>query len=735
MATTDDLDLSSIYNDVQQLKALVADGADIDAYRQKITALTDHFGKLKDSLPDLTKNVKDLLDNSDDLEKLIEKMPDKFGDFTSEAKNLKDALADNKLDVANKLFQVILQLPFTEKLLPIPGAFNAIGAAASQSGTQISDMVQRTGKSIDMLADAIGLKFAKNIPGIKQAIEKIQMDAPRLDAFRSFENGYIAAASAAGDFSSAMKDVGTDLSGLSLKAEAYAATLYKVQISSNLTAREASELAVELRTIPGALDNFGGSTEKAVSGMSHMDAVVKVALGTGQTNKQVVDQLSFAYNHLGTTGKQALEEVARMQSVSAAIGMPLEQMRKYTNQSAESFKLLGDNTQGALNIMSRFGPAFKSAGMGPEAIQEMVSGVTQGLKGMSVASEAFLSQQSGGPGGLQGSFQIEMLKRQGKIDEVYKMVEDNLKKSFGGKIVSSEDATKSQGAASQYYKQITMLQSPAFGNIAKDKDTAMNIADALAKGKTGMPEGLKSPEQALSGALDLGKRRQDRQVSPGEKAVLRIQSETERIAALQTILVANTARNNPLTGADSPLGHLLQDSIKQAELSASRLHQITGKGEAGGKPVSESIDDIMGETREGMGKLVDAFNETKPIAKEKVGEAKNYVKELMDKQSDGKAIQHRVMNNHKPITPTQYAQHTVDGADRAAADRAKSPGARTAGTPGQKIDVHVQATCTTCQRKIAHEEAVKVSNGAIDTYHRDGNASVYHSTQQQPPAQ
>ena len=127
--------------------------------------------------------------------------------------------------------------------------------------------------------------------------------------------------------------------------------------------------------------------------------------------------------NFGTSGGKALEIFSRMSSASQALKIPMDLVKDATASAAENFKMFGDNSQAAINILGRFGPVLKDAGMGPEAITELTRKYGGTISRLDMAQQAFVSQQAGGVGGLQGAFEIDKLKREGKIDEVQAMVE------------------------------------------------------------------------------------------------------------------------------------------------------------------------------------------------------------------------------------------------------------------------------------------------------------------------
>jgi hypothetical protein len=264
---------------------------------------------------------------------------------------------------------------------------------------------------------------------------------------------------------------------------------------------------------------------------------MKIGTGTGVGFSRTLEDISFQYLELGTSGKEALDYTARLSASSQTLRMPMENIRSYAEGAARSFRYLGDNTQSAINIFERFAPTLQKSGLGVRAISDLIGGVTSNISQMGIAQKSFLSSQTGGPGGLQGGYQIELLMKQGKVDEVYKKVEDSLRKQFGGRIVTLEEAAKDNRAAGQFTKQVQLLtQGPT--KIAGSEQEAYKILDVLAKGGPEKAKPLTDQGGAFRSALETGDKLQERQVN----ILTQLENQTERGVQLASITAYNTTR-------------------------------------------------------------------------------------------------------------------------------------------------------------------------------------------------
>lgn len=689
-----DLNIDQITEEWIKLKTLFESGAGIDALKQKFNDFGIDLAKFKSVLPDLNQNIKNVGGTIKDITST--NLSSNLDVWSNSFKKLKESIFETDEELAVSAGKLLMLSGIATRHLPLPEAFKSIGDAAAGANTQISQMLETTLKLVGADLSSKG----KGIAGLLSA------NAERADFAKNFETGFLMAATASGEFSKSIKNIGEDFSGLSQKTESYSHLVTAVGDASGLSSAKVGEYAAMLRKIPGALDNFGGKSDKTVKDMHYLDAAIKVSMGTGQSFETVIQDLAFSFDNFGTVGKTALEEVARMQRVSDAVGLPMSQMRQYTQASAKEFKLLGDNTQGAIDIMARFGPAFRESGMGPAAIQEVVQGITQGIGKMGTAQKAFLSAQSGGSGGLQGAFQIDLALQQGKLGEVYKKIEDNLKKQFGGNVVTLEQAAGNAQAAGQYQKQIQFLRSPAMGGIAQDQQSAMRILEAFSKGKGGELNKTLTPEKALGDSLKVGEKLQERQGS----LLVEINNWAERQAQIQSIIAYNTSR---LAGNEGPLSGYLKDLSGTSSKEAKNIQPVIGQGLQGG----QNVDNVIKQSYTGA---VDKLDDLKDHVKKLFN---NFGEELQPKEN---ILGPPLLLSRKVPSATEYAQQSVQNTEKIAA---KDMNKTATHTKEARTDIAITTVCSQCQKKIAHETAQEVVNKQLNHYHKQGQINNYHPGQ------
>ena len=132
---------------------------------------------------------------------------------------------------------------------------------------------------------------------------------------------------------------------------------------------------------------------------------------------------------------------------------------------------------------------------------------------MDIAQQAFLSGMTGGVGGLQGAFEIDIMLAEGKVDEVAGKVESAMRKMFGGELVTREEAAGSQAAAAQMLKQVQMLTTGPF-KVAETRRQAYAIIEKMRAGDlTTVDLKLPEGEDAMMKVMKAGDKRREGQLS------------------------------------------------------------------------------------------------------------------------------------------------------------------------------------------------------------------------------
>jgi hypothetical protein len=456
----------------------------------------------------------------------------------------------------------------TFKALPLTKVFDGL----SDNETVVSSLTDSVSELSSIFAN-LGIKdefFTGLIADASKVIERSnKMRAGLYDLMAS-----------TGQLDQYLFEVAGSSEKLNAKLEEFNQLNYEVAGRVGLTTNQVAAYASQLGKIPNALnavDEYGNSLNVSLGGttqsISQLEAAIKVAAGTGQDMRSVTEYMSQGYRLFNLTTQQSLENFSKMSEQSQRLRLPFDIMSDFVNRNAGDFKYFKDNTDALINVMGRLGPALKKSGLAPEAIKELSSTMVSNINQMSLAQRSFLSMQTGGAGGLRGGYEIELLKAQGKFDEIQKKTEQALRKQFGGNVVTLEEAARDEGAARQLAKQVELVtRGPT--KVVDTEAQAYKLFEAMRKGMTS--ETI-SKEDALSDTITKANDKISDQLDPLTDLVTSLVNITQREAASAEIsakgislLAADKIREVSETYDESlrknDLG-FVADAIKQRDLN------------------------------------------------------------------------------------------------------------------------------------------------------------------------
>lgn len=689
-----DINATDLTSALEELKSLASTGAGLSELTEYIgkaisklnlgkdaaQALRDEFGRVKNAALDLSKI---------DFSSAIQDWTDHLDFLGQRIKEIIPGISDLGTTIGFASPQFLARTT-------VPRSFMEIGESARDASADINESVEAISK----------------VTGINS--KWIVALAASADAGKKVELGFVSMAAASGQLTTMIGQTGDRLDNLPGKIEAWSDMVKRIGNDTGTLSPIVSKLANQLGTaIPGALNDVDKPGEVAGKRITQIQAAMEVAMGTGQSYEVVVKDLVDLFENMGIKGTPALEFIANMQNASEAIGIPLKFVKQYTQDAANSFALFADDTESAanmtqstINILGRLGPALQQSGLGPRAISDVVKGVTDGIAKMDTAQKAFLSSQTGGAGGLQGAFQIDQMLAEGKIDQVFDKVKQNMMQKLGGPIVTRAQAASSPEQAAQFQKQIMFMMSPAMGGIAKDQASAVKLLEAMASGKAEMPEGMEDKDKVLRDTMDRGARLQER----GNSKLTEIANYTKRVAELGSISNANVFRQ--MFGSESQQFNKERLDRRGASASGVTVSPFdTNKG--------RSIKDVVSG--------VDYKDEAKKIIDSVTGYTSNFARKMKEKtlgQEDlvpgapginaGSLKQPAITPASKtPPNPNQLASRSLERSENFNnREIAKLPESK------PTVNVSVTTVCSMCQKKIAADEAGKMINHNHDNVNR-----------------
>lgn len=374
--------------------------------------------------------------------------------------------------------------------------------------------------ALEGVASSIGGKTADEIS--KMSVKSLGLLATSLltsaDNALKLQTGVISLAAKTGELGSVFDLGGQKLENINILLEKHAA-----MISGSIAATGAAPESVEkyymaLGSVPGALSAIVASSGDADDSVTMLTAAMKVASGSGRDFTDVVDDLKIAFRNYGMTGESALRFSAQIGDVTQKLGVELDIVKNALRSGSEAFKMFAHTGTGAsqmasglADIMSHYGTALESTGLQGTQAVDVIGNMTQQMGKMSIAQKSFLSQQTGGTGGLMGAFQIDKMLRDGDIKGVFEKVRMQMQKQFG-QIVSVDEAAQSESAANQMTRQMTMLKQGPLGQFARSDQEAQSILEGFKAAQEGRGGGGINPD-VLKDTMDKGTSVQEKSYS------------------------------------------------------------------------------------------------------------------------------------------------------------------------------------------------------------------------------
>lgn len=505
--------------------------------QQSIT-LAESFSKIG---PVLTEQLVKLKHIGESFSSVFEKAGEGIDFLIDQYKNLGE---ESKINGAKTVLGLEPLLNFLPKTA---AAFGSLADVGNTSGTKIS-------KTFADIEPILGKAFANSRMGI---LAKSMMEGA--DSANALENNIISMAASSGDLNSVLGD-GNDITGsLNIEYASLVEMTHNVADATNHTIGETMNFAKALSIIPGALRETISVTEDLGSSMNELDASLKLASSYGLEHSKVVENLNTMYRTFGTTGDSAFQALNSIYKTAQEIKMPLDLVTNTVNQMASSFNMLGDNTQAATNVLKTYGKAFQESGLGPDAITKLTQSMVSGIKTMSEGKKAFISSQTGGPGGLAGGFQMDLAIQEGKMDQVLAKTMEAMQRTIGGPILSLKEAGQNENSAGEFQKQVKYLTDIA--GVAGNKEEAYRILEAMKKGTTKeLALGKREGKDDLSTALQRGTEFQAKgnteltKISNTLESQKLIQAHTQVEAIRQTIGIHNLVSQGMSTASRKAAG-------------------------------------------------------------------------------------------------------------------------------------------------------------------------------------
>jgi len=679
-------------------------------------------GQPKNADFDPSKLIKDSPDTSSPASKLISNLQSSasaLGDFKDNIVSFAVAvggmtkqLLSSNLSASNALTQTAASISSSAseagaKLIntieaKYIGPFKGASAITQNMDSGISSFESQRSGAVYQIADRIKSKDGKNFA--TELLNGVSAASKGADAFTNFRTALLTSAAAAGKLQDNLGDMSNlDMSKLNEGILRSGAEMVR---SAGIIGTTSEAYIKAYTDIQSATPNFfkDQSIKVGDSNLDETQAVLALKEGTGRSLddiKRNIQDLGKVYN---LSSSDSLEYIAKMSMVNDKFKIGSDAVKSVFDKNIKAFEYQitkgGDNSLEALNRMMK---GFQDTGLSAKQSAELIGEMTSNIGSMDVATKSFLSSQTGGPGGLRGAFEIEGLLSEGKVNEVLGKVEENIKKNFGNKIYTLNEARESDYAASQFMRQREMLKSGAFGVKIDSDAKASRVLEYMAGGSRGDGSELKDALGKYAGA---GKTIMEQNVTP--LSLANMVAETEQLTnsfrnlndliASFTIDKENLAKiagvflklrsNNKSNDKKETVNQVTQNTIKSVEsvggraASALKMFRVVSDRDMSFRDRGELV-------KEGLGQAITGQD---PSAK-----AGKTAKQKDDRSNKQNQTQKKAYSGKSQSQRTEGP--TIDVIDMDAAQQQKESALNSAGNNNakrnQRIDVSNYATAVT----------------------------------------
>lgn len=472
----------------------------------------------------------------------------------------------------------------------------SMSASVALSMTAVDKVFAGTAAMMnDKLDDGRPNKFKQSFVAMYKEMEAgIGNFINNAQAGQQLESSFVGLSATGGDLNKIFAGQGGELKDLQALTTNYVNQTAKAADITKYSIDQTTGMANALKQIPGVMDQMITSGDKGSESTTSLIGVMNMMSGTGQNQETVINNLTKAYEDFASSGdgvnssaQKGAEFLATISSVSTSLNLRFQDVQNTMAAVADQFRFVGNETDATAKTIGRYTEALKESGVSGKAALDITKGLIDGIQGMSVGTKAFLSLRSGGPGGLQGAFQIDKMLREGKLDQVALMAEQSLRKQFGGRIVTQNESAQSPQLASQYMRQQQLMQSGVFG-IGKGMDQAQigKLIDAMAKGDMkGAAAQIKTGQDAVTAVTKQGQQLQER----ANNSLKDISRSVEKGALFGQITAGAAIRNAMGAGVAGQADRNMRERVAGNNMATTLREQGRGIGMGAGGPNPDEV--------------------------------------------------------------------------------------------------------------------------------------------------
>lgn len=491
-------------------------------------------------------------------------------------------------------------MTFSGQFKDLREMFRSGSLAGDQAKTVLESLKQqflKMGGAPELLAKAV----AKGTEAVFDLTENMFAMADRAIAS---QDALLQTAAATGQLGAITAKAGEDLQSMNTLMDMYNEVTNQAKGETNSTSAQIASYSSILQTIPNAMNTVIKSASAEGKEMSGLSAMIKLAHGTHRDFGKVVEDVKHSVVGYGSSLEDSMRFTANMTDLTSKLGAQFDDVKggifgitdalsKFTDAGAAAGKMQDAVSQ----MMGEYVSRLQATGMPAKQAIELVTNLGQQFGQLNIAQKAFLSGQTGGPGGLMGGYQIEKMIREGDTAGLQKKLMDVFQKQFGNRIVTLEDATKSQAAAAQLTRQTALMRQGPMGQFFKTDDDAHRFMEVMKAEKEGTPlpggaQGFKLDAHVLDKTVKAGSTWE----AKTNTVVNSIGSDVARIRDL----IANNALTGvqkAMTAASLPRGEERADSSAESKMAEEVRSRMAKFGLRGGEAASILQGELTGKKR------------------------------------------------------------------------------------------------------------------------------------------
>lgn len=530
------------------------------------------------------------------LQKVYEKVADSAESYYKKGSNIKEMMLEYPQIFAAASIQILGVSTAFNDLTNSMGKGVAGIESYHQRHRELVNDISKMGDDDERIKDIMtksGMSHAQLNKAVAESGGTLKEFALKtLEASRQqqiFNDHILQTAGATGQLG-ALKDMTKGYENLDEAVAKHLFNLDKFRWSTGLTIEESQKYYTELLKIPGAITMIAHDTVTGVEGTeSFGKALVTLSRGAQipmETLTSQVKSLRDNFNFMtdkDNSGDKALQFLASMAKASNELQMDFATLQKEINNLGGQFKYYGDNSQGFVKSIYDIAAGLEKTGLSAQNAGELAGKFVGHFSELSLAQKSYISQMSGGPGGLRGALEIESMLREGKFEDVFKKVKETMKINLGD-MVTLEEAKGSEEAAAKYTMQMQMLKSGPLGGFAKSDAEASRLLDAMVKSEK-EPSKLQEAADSMKDYHKDGEKRQKQNAtfySDMRSGMESMQLHAQVIAYNTTQLLSG---NKP--GGKTLFGDVSADTEKtMEEYKRTRMlfQKQMGEGQMGRRP-------------------------------------------------------------------------------------------------------------------------------------------------------